>query len=239
VLIFVAGLGMSITPGKVGELLKSLLLKAHFDVPVAKSAPIIVAERLTDLLALLVLGVLGILGARAPLLAVALSAAGLLALFGLVRWQRLATLVIDTVTRVSRLARYREKLVTAHGSLYALWAPRTYVCAVGLSLVAWGVQAFIIVLFADAFGLHVSLTQAAVAYAAPLLAGALALLPGGLGMTEASMAGALKAFSGASSTVAATLTILIRGVTFWLAIFIGFAALSIIKPRPRKIPRAS
>lgn len=234
VLIFVAGLGMSITPGKVGELLKSLLLKAHDDIPVARSAPIIVAERLTDLLALLVLGVLGLLGARSPLIAGALALSGTFALFLLVRWQRLAHTLIALLTKVSRLARFREKLLTAHASLYALWGASTYAGAVLLALAAWGTQAFIIVVFARAFSVEVTLPQAAVAYSAPLLAGAVALLPGGLGMTEASMAGALKALAGASATVAATLTILIRGVTFWLAILLGFAALAAVKPRQQE-----
>ncbi|HZE29413.1 MAG TPA: lysylphosphatidylglycerol synthase domain-containing protein, partial [Gaiellaceae bacterium] len=37
--IFVAGLTMTITPAKLGELLKSGLLKRGFDVPVRRSAP--------------------------------------------------------------------------------------------------------------------------------------------------------------------------------------------------------
>ena len=46
---FFAGFAMSITPGKVGELLKSAMLKEQFDVPIARSAPVVVAERVTDL----------------------------------------------------------------------------------------------------------------------------------------------------------------------------------------------
>ena len=41
--IFFSGLAMSATPGKLGELLKSYLLKKITDVPVSKSAPVIFA----------------------------------------------------------------------------------------------------------------------------------------------------------------------------------------------------
>src|SRR5712691_576210 len=43
-LIFVSGLSMAITPGKVGELLKSYLLKRETGVAISRTAPIIVAE---------------------------------------------------------------------------------------------------------------------------------------------------------------------------------------------------
>src|SRR5437016_4808037 len=47
-LIFLSGLSMAITPGKVGELLKSYFLKRVTGVPASRTSPIIVAERLTD-----------------------------------------------------------------------------------------------------------------------------------------------------------------------------------------------
>src|SRR5262249_51363711 len=50
--IFLSGFALTVTPGKVGEVLKSFLLKEAYDVPVARTAPIVIAERLTDLLSL-------------------------------------------------------------------------------------------------------------------------------------------------------------------------------------------
>src|SRR5215813_6406121 len=58
--IFVAGLSMAITPGKVGELLKSYLLKRYNGTPMSRTAPVIMAERLTDGLAMLFLAVGGL-----------------------------------------------------------------------------------------------------------------------------------------------------------------------------------
>jgi uncharacterized protein (TIRG00374 family) len=85
----------------------------------------------------------------------------------------------------------------------------------------------IVVVFAQALNdAPVSMLQAGVAYAAPLLAGSLALLPGGLGVTEASMAGVLRTLSGVSPVGAATLTIMVRVSTFWFAITLGFGALA-------------
>ena len=60
ILCFFAGFAMTISPGKIGEVLKSYLLKRSDDIPVATTAPIVIAERLTDVLALLALVVVGV-----------------------------------------------------------------------------------------------------------------------------------------------------------------------------------
>ena len=59
-LIYLAGLSMSVTPGKVGEVLRSMLLKASDGVPFTRTAPVVVADRLTDLVALVLLAAVGV-----------------------------------------------------------------------------------------------------------------------------------------------------------------------------------
>ena len=46
-LVFLSGLAMSITPGKMGEVLKSHLLRDRTGVPVSISLPVVVMERIT------------------------------------------------------------------------------------------------------------------------------------------------------------------------------------------------
>ncbi len=51
-LVFVGGFAMSVTPGKLGELVKAVLLHEAAGADPARVAPVVVAERATDLLAL-------------------------------------------------------------------------------------------------------------------------------------------------------------------------------------------
>src|SRR5262245_12338994 len=46
-LIFFAGMSLTMTPGKLGEVVKSFLLKERYSIPITLSAPIVAAERLT------------------------------------------------------------------------------------------------------------------------------------------------------------------------------------------------
>src|SRR5579872_441952 len=59
-LIFISGLSMAITPGKVGELLKAYMLKRAIGAPISRTSPIIVAERLSDGIAMLLLAATGL-----------------------------------------------------------------------------------------------------------------------------------------------------------------------------------
>ena len=136
-LVFVTGLGMSITPGKAGELLKALLLKEKLDIPVANTVPIVIAERLTDLFAMVALAVGGLGWLWSPWVGVA-GLFGCLAVFFLLgKSQRLVWSVVSAVTRLLKLDRYHDKLATAHRVLWQLWEPRAYGTPMLLALSAW------------------------------------------------------------------------------------------------------
>jgi uncharacterized protein (TIRG00374 family) len=69
-------------------------------------------------------------------------------------------------------------------------------------------------------------------YAIAVLAGAVSLLPGGLGSTETVMV-ALLAAQGFALTEAIVVTLVCRLVTLWLAIGFGWIALGALRQRQR------
>ena len=61
-LTFLSGFVLTVTPGKVGEVFKSVVLFETHQVPIATTAPIVVAERLTDLIGIILLILVGAAG---------------------------------------------------------------------------------------------------------------------------------------------------------------------------------
>ncbi|HLC05672.1 MAG TPA: lysylphosphatidylglycerol synthase domain-containing protein, partial [Anaerolineales bacterium] len=59
--LFVGGFPLAVTPGKVGEALKGVWLNQLTGVPVARAVPVVVAERISDGLAVLALSTLGVI----------------------------------------------------------------------------------------------------------------------------------------------------------------------------------
>ncbi len=237
-LVFLAGFAMSITPGKLGEVLKALLLKDSHSIPVARTAPIVLAERITDLAGLLLLAALGLLTIPGAAIAAVAALGMVVLLLSIVVWRKLGIFLIDLVARLRPLRPFRSKLHAAYDSLSILSRPMAVVVGASSSLVAWGFQCVSLNVFAAGFPeTELSIPDGLVAYAAPVLAGTLALVPGGLGITEASMAGVLQSLGGPGMTpsVAAAITILSRVSSFWLAIAIGFLSLAIWRARRRKV----
>src|SRR3989304_6791690 len=57
--IFMSGLIMSVTPGKMGELLKAYLVQQISGTSISRTAPIIFAERITDFISLVIIALIG------------------------------------------------------------------------------------------------------------------------------------------------------------------------------------
>ena len=242
VLIFTSGLLMAVTPAKLGEVLKSALLKRRNGTPLSASAPIVVAERLTDGLAMLLL-----LGSGLTLYAPArpafvvllvLTVIGLLA----VQSQALVMWALGLLERVPRGARLTKPLLTAYESTQTLMHWRILLPATVLSLVSWFGEcvAFYYVLL----GLGVTgdtlwlLTVATFVFAASTLAGLVSFLPGGLGVSEASSTGLLMLLGGIGSGAATAATLLIRFCTLWLGVLLGALALALFSKLRGEEPRA-
>jgi len=233
VLVFGAGLSLSITPAKLGELVKSYLLREMHEIPAPRTAPVVVAERVTDLIALLVLAVIGVAnyGVDPTLGAIAGAIIG----FGLLllAWPRPTRALIRAVTAPAKLRRLREPLLETLENLVALCRPVPLVIATAIAIPAWACECVGFALICNAFpGVHVELGLAVVIYAGTTIAGALSFLPGGLGVTEGAMTLALvegAAHFDRASAVAATL--LTRLATLWFAVALGIAFLYLARRR--------
>jgi glycosyltransferase 2 family protein len=233
--IFLSGFSLTVTPGKVGEVLKSYLLREAHGVPMARTAPIVVAERLTDLVALAALALVGV-GALAGGERVAWVA---LALVGVavacVASEKLAHAVIDLVGAVPVVGKLAPKLREFYGATRELLAPAPLVAATLLSVVAWLCEcvAFWLVLRGFA-GAEASLKLCTFIYATMTIAGALSFLPGGLGVQEIGMVKLLIAQAhGVSGPVAAAATFVTRLCTLWFAVVVGVVALLVMQRRAR------
>lgn len=224
-LVFLSGLGMSITPGKMGEFLKSHLLRDRAGVVVSSSAPAIAMERVTDVISVVLLGLTG-LALLPPLVSIALVAvSGLCGGAILLVTSRRSS---DWLLELPVLRRWKGPLSASREGLRALTVPRAMLIAVVLGGLAWlseGVAFWVILqgLNADA-----ALLQALPIYAAAILIGAISTLPGGLVGTEGTMLALLQRI-GTGPGLAAAATLLVRLVTLWFAVSIGVAALGIFQ----------
>lgn len=225
-LIFLSGLAMSVTPGKVGEFLKCYVLRDRAGVPVSTSAPVPVMERVTDVVAVVLLGLTGL-----ALLPGSVSAGLAITLLGCIVIVLLfGSRYGDHLLRFPLIRRWKTKLSDSRSGMRRLTLPVPLTVAVGLGFLAWmseGVALWVILKGLDA---DISLFWALPIYAASTLVGALATSPGGLVGTEGTMVAFLLQ-SGLDRSAASAGTLLVRLVTLWFAVVIGLAALACLNRR--------
>jgi glycosyltransferase 2 family protein len=233
VLYFLAGFALTVTPGKLGEAVKALLLRRSHGIPVARSAPIIVAERITDLIALLLLALAGVftftvdrrfLGAGAVAVGLALA---------LIGSKTLAGQLLTLCERLRPVARFVPKLRESHAAAASLLSPGPLAVTTALAVSSWFLECLAFWMVVRGFPrASVGLQAATFIYAAMTVAGALSFLPGGLGVTEAGMLAMLASFgTGIGRGTATAATFVTRACTLWFAVAIGLPALAICSRR--------
>jgi glycosyltransferase 2 family protein len=240
VLLFTSGMLMAVTPAKVGEVLKSALLKRINGTPVSASAPIVLAERITDGLAMLLLMSVGLTlyePARPAFVAlVVLTAVGLAAL----QSQALVEHVAAFLGRLPGGARFVSPLLTAYTSTRRLMHWRVLVPATAVSLVSWFCECVAFYFVLRGLGVEGEtlrlLVVATFVFAASTLLGLVSFLPGGLGVSEASSAGLLVLLVPMAAGPATAATIIIRFCTLWFGVTLGAVALALFRRRHRIQP---
>ncbi|MBL8740248.1 MAG: flippase-like domain-containing protein, partial [Myxococcales bacterium] len=235
-LVFLSGFVLTVTPGKVGEVFKSLVLAEIRGIAMVKTAPIVVAERLTDLLGIIVLIALGgstFRGGIAWAVAGAVVVASLLAIVLVPPFSRALLWPLSRLPgALGRIGgRVVPKVELALASLRAISRPRHLVIPSLLSICGWALEGVGVSLILRAFGNGLGTLQAMFFYATATLAGALIPVPGGLGVTEKILEESMVAIGGVPGPVATAAMILGRLATLWFAVVVGFLALGILRLR--------
>jgi uncharacterized membrane protein YbhN (UPF0104 family) len=222
----VSGQAMTVTPGRVGEVVKPWLAREIAGMRMTRGVTLVFAERVADLIAvcLLALGGLWALGGAtwALVLGIAVVGGGT-ALAGSSWFHGLA---LRIVRRRERARKHEASAEAIADTLRRALHWRVLMWSVPASVVAWGLEGVGFALCLQAFGFDVLGALVGVSvYAVATIAGAFSFLPGGIGLTEASMAGILVA-AGMPAGAAAGATVVVRVATLWWGVALGWIALA-------------
>jgi len=226
-LIFMSTFVMSVTPGKMGELLKSYLVREENGTPVSRSAPIIIAERLTDFISVVLLCIAGafvfdygkniVLGVGIFFISCVI----------LISSRKLSLKIISFLEKLKIFHKVGEKFHEAYESIYTLVKIKPLLIAVSMSIVAWFLECLglyiILKVYSSFTHIDVSIMSAVFIYGFSTIIGSIAMLPGGLGLTEASLTG-LMVFLKIPKDVSVASTFIIRIATLWFSVVVGIVS---------------
>lgn len=219
--VFMAGLAMTITPGKVGEFLKSYLLKETDGIPMTRTAPVVFMERVTDLLALVLLASVGVgtyyeKGTWILIVSGAAIVAGVAVLYS----RPLCLALMRPLHRIPRLDKLARGLEDSYLAAHELTRPMPLLVGLVLGTGAWTCECLGFHLCFAGLNEEMAAGASVFVYAFSTIAGVVS--PGGLGATDVGLVGfAMGISSDLAEPTAVTAAFLVRACTLWFAIAVG------------------
>ncbi|MEI7814363.1 MAG: lysylphosphatidylglycerol synthase transmembrane domain-containing protein [Coriobacteriia bacterium] len=235
ILIYLSGFSLSLTPGKVGELLRSWIMQDQFGIPAEKTVPLTLMERATDALAMGIIACLTFSSVGSNPLVVVVVLAVLFAVLFVLRRRSWVEAVLRRLERVRFLARFARKLDDSYESTHAISGPRHNVYGIMNGLVSWVAEGLVFYFILIAVGSPIAIPQALFVTSVAAIVGAISSIPGGLIANELS-AIAILTLIGVPPSVATAATLLARLSTLWLGVTLGtgaYALLRVVRPAVR------
>ena len=218
---FLGGFAMTVTPGRVGELVRMRWLRRETGWSFERTAPLALADRASDLAAMGVLLALTLaLASNGIAFGVPVAILAMTAAFIATRPQLLSAIAGAGFRLTGRFARIFVRLRRAATSLAAFSSPGLMTFAALLGAIGWLAEGYAFHLLLMWMGADIGFAKATAIFIFSALAGGLTGAPGGVGGAEAAMV-ALLALEGVPLDVSLPATAIIRVTTLWFAIGIG------------------
>ena len=223
--IFLSGFALGVTPGKVGELLKSQLLKNNFGIPRKITAPLIIIERFYNAAGLLVISCFGILFFDFSALVLLITAVLLSVIIFILRSKILFSKFLQQISKIKFLAKYSISLEDSYEVIEKSTKPKIFLVSSGFSGMYWIIESVAVYFILLALGINIiEFFTIIPIYATSMIIGVASLIPGGLVVTEGTLAGLLN-LHGVEFALSLSIVVIIRIFTLWYPVIVGFFAL--------------
>ena len=223
--VFFAGVAFEITPGQIGSLIKSQLLKTSSNIPRTKTVPIIVAEKVYDLIGAILASIIGIiiLGMNFYLIIIAILA--LAVIFFFMFYRPASEIFFKRVTKTKFFSKYVENISELDKIVQKSTNVKVATICILLAVTYWFIVSAAVYFTLIGFDINIlDYLKVLSIYATSILLGAISFVPGGIGITEGALAG-LFTLEGIDVSTALILSVIIRIFVLWYSVSIGFISL--------------
>ncbi len=230
--IFVAGLSMLITPAGSGTMIKSYILKKKIGTSISSTTPIIIYEKWLELVSVIV--IIGVLLFWANFLASqVIFIIGVIligASFFIFRNSTGLDFLNKLLTKFKFLKQFEINIEEFKKTTATLTKPSAIAEFLSLSLITKFIPLIIVFLIFESLNSGLDFFSSGQIYFTSVLIGVLSFIPGGIIVTETSMLGMLLN-NDVDFSSASLLILMLRLVTTWIPVILGFLALKKISAK--------
>lgn len=216
--VFFSGLSMIITPGKIGELWKSWLIRDISGDEVSKTIPAVIMDRVTDVVSLIFLSLIGIFSYRQGMYLIGFLVIIIVMFYLAIRSERISGWILSKMEH--RMMKYHLDLTVMHDSLKKTMEPRIFLSLTLLNSLAWFCECLGLYFVVLGFGETLSVPASTFIFSFASLAGGVSMIPGGIGLAEVTITGLLQMY-GIPATLAIGIALIVRFGSFWYGAVLG------------------
>ena len=226
-IIYLSGIALSIIPGRIGELIKSQLLKTKYGVPRSKTVPIIILEQLYTLIGLVIISFFGIWFFELGAYVLGFFSAVLIFAFILISSRTMFNKLISVLEKRKFTSKFVEPLSSSYDTIKKSLRGPIVFYASALTVDFWLLEAITVYFVLLSFGIdYIEFLMVIPTYTTSLMLGFLSFIPMGLGVVEGSLA-SFFSLQGIEVSLSLALVVVIRLFTRWYGVAVGFVALKL------------
>ena len=226
-IIYLSGIALSIIPGRIGELIKSQLLKTKYGVPRSKTVPIIILEQLYTLIGLVIISFFGIWFFELGAYVLGFFSAVLIFAFILISSRTMFNKLISVLEKTKFTSKFVEPLSSSYDTIKKSLRGPIVFYASALTVVFWLLEAITVYFVLLSFGIdYIEFLMVIPTYTTSLMLGFLSFIPMGLGVVEGSLA-SFFSLQGIEVSLSLALVVVIRLFTRWYGVAVVFVALKL------------
>ncbi len=218
--IFMATLTMSVTPGKMGELIKPYMVKNLVGTSTSTTIPIVFAERVTEFFSLIFLVALGVDVVNNGIVILIIMLLIFIILVIIILNKRISNWIISKISNIHYLNKYIVPLKISLEQSRTFLKVKPFSLMFLLSLIVWIIEAYAFYLVLNNFSINVLYVESLFTYLFSVFIGSVSFLPAGLGVTDGSITYMLSN-NGVSKELSISSALIIRIATLWFSLLVG------------------
>ena len=225
VLVYLSGSALQITPGHIGELIKAQILKTGFNIPRTKTASVVLVEKVYDLIGAIIASIIGIIILELEIYLIIFAFSVLILIFFFIYYKPAFEFFLKQIIKMKFFSKYTDNISESYEIIKKLTTPKVAIRSILLSITYWfivSIAAYCTLLAFDVDILNYLIVLSIFTTSAIL--GAITFIPGGIGITEGTLAGLLT-IQGIDISTALIVSVMIRIFSLWYGVLVGLFAL--------------
>jgi len=227
VLYYLAGFAFILSPGRIGEVVRSPYIKRDYGIPISKTAPIVFVERFYDLLGMILVLIIGLIFIEFEKTVLIIPLALVFLAIVVFKNKKLLFGFLGKLAKIKFVKNIQINFEESYDSVLKITKIKFLALGIGISTLTYFLAAISVYFLILGLNSFISLEEIFVIFPTSQFVAALSFVPGGVGVFEGGMVGLFVLFN-IPYDIAVTTTILIRLLSTGLFTAIGMICLKII-----------